>query len=191
MTIEEKIQEMENTKNFLRFIEKYGFNPKKYKKILELGNTPDTSMAKILKRYKPFLLSYLVTEKSLKEAKILGMPGDIEDGKIVYPDQKASQEASLKNRIAESPTHPSLKRFDVIISRGVTKKAFDTVGTPQDKFIGFCLDRNDPSYEFNLLRTRILLDELNKHEKNEYELVTNDNSSSSKGMCLIKRKDIN
>ena len=191
MTRKEKIQEMENAKSFLRFIEKYGFNPKKYRKVLELGNTPDTSIATILKRYKPFLLSYLVTEKSLKEAKILGMPGDIKDGAIIYPDQKASLETGLKNRIIESPTHPSLDRFDVIISRGITKKAFDTVGTPQDKFIGFCLDRNDPSYEFNLLRTHILLDELNKHEKNEYELVTNDNSSSSKGMCLIKRKDIN
>lgn len=191
MTIEEKNREIENAEIFLDFIQMHGFNPEKYRKILEIGNSPDTSMSRMLKKYKPFLLSYMISKRDLKKARIHGMPGDIENGRIVYPDQKASEEAGLKSRIAESPTHPSLKRFDVIISRGVTKKAFDTVGTPQDKFIGFCLDRNDPSYEFNLLRTRILLDELNKREKDEYELVTNDNSASSKGMCLIKRKGIN
>ena len=83
MTIEEKIQEIFISVSDISFLVKASasplLNPKKYKKILELGNTPDTSMAKILKKYKPFLLSYLVTEKSLKEAKILGMPGDIED----------------------------------------------------------------------------------------------------------------
>lgn len=191
MTIEEKTQEMENAKIFLNFIEMYGFDPKKYRRILEIGNTPGTSMAKILNKYKPFLLSYLVTEASLKEAEIFGMSGDIKNGNIVYPDQEELQEHYLKSKITKSPTHPRLDEFDVIIGRGITKKAFDIVGTPQDKFIGFCIESNDPTYESSLIRIQALLEHLNMYEKKEYELVTNEHTFSSKKLCLIKRKGIN
>ncbi len=194
MTIEEKLKEMENAREFLIFIERNGFDPKNYEKILELGNAPDTSMAVMLRTNQPFLLSCLATPESLKKAGILGMPGDIKNGEIIYPDQKVAAIGGIKNRIAEYPTHPRLKRFDAIISRGITKRAFDTVGTPQDKFIGFCTDIDDPSYDFRLMRAQNLLEKLNtspNEYEGGYELITNETSILPKRMCLIKRKGIN
>lgn len=125
-----KTGDVDNSLLFLEFIKSYGFDPSKYNNILELYQSPQTSMSQYLKDYKQFLLSDKIKEKELDRIGINGAYGYIDMNTIVMPNNEIKV--------------PLLNDFDVIISNGVLPSMSYLQSTTQDKFIGLCVSDNDP-----------------------------------------------
>ena len=83
-----KTGDVDNSLLFLQFIKSYGFDPSKYNNILELYQSPQTSMSQYLKDYKQFLLSDKIKEKELDRIGINGAYGYIEMNTIVMPNNE-------------------------------------------------------------------------------------------------------
>ena len=121
-----KTGDVDNSLLFLEFIKSYGFDPSKYNNILELYQSPQTSMSQYLKDYKQFLLSDKIKEKELDRIGINGAYGYIDMNTIVMPNNEIKV--------------PLLNDFDVIISNGVLPSMSYLQSTTQDKFIGLCVN---------------------------------------------------
>ena len=146
-----KTGDVDNSLLFLEFIKSYGFDPSKYNNILELYQSPQTSMSQYLKYYKQFLLSDKIKEKELDRIGINGAYGYIDMNTIVMPNNEIKV--------------PLLNDFDVIISNGVLPSMSYLQSTTQDKFIGLCVSDNDPELQYKLNSFCTLACELKNYGK--------------------------
>lgn len=181
-------QELTNAQIFLEYIKHMGFDPTKYKRILELGQTPEESMVYFLKKYNPYLLTFISSDKRLEEIGVEGGKGYIQNGKIIYPE-KASDVVPLPERVKDKRPYPTIDEFDVLISRGITDKCFASAKLPQDKFFGFCLDQDDKNLNFQARRCHYLLEEINASGQEEYELKKA-TTKNGKVLYLVKNRNI-
>lgn len=172
---------------FLNYLKNQGFQPNIYKKILELGNCPEQSLSRLLKKYKPYLLSYMSSDERLKKIGIRGGKGYIKEGQIIYPE-KPSETATIRSRIYDKRDYPTIDDFGVIISSTLNEKAFAAASIPIDKYFGFCLDQDDKNLSFQINRGHLLLEEIKSSGQKDYELKITERNDG-KVFCLIKKQE--
>lgn len=163
-----------NSSLFLEYIKEYGFNPDNYRIIWELSQSVEGSMSQFLKRYNQFLLSKRVKEEELVKMGINGANGFLSfEGRI----------AVYNNRY-----YPQIDPKDVIISNGIpTIISAVSYYSYIDKYIGFCMDKDDYDLKKSITDCNHLLELLNKNNNN-YVLEHDTLSSKSKELFLIRKK---
>lgn len=181
-------KDLEDAKLFLQCLKFYGFNPKSDQKILEISGQPETSISRLIKNdAQPFLVSHLgTTDKRLKKVRVKGGLGHIKKGNIIYPN-KPSDNEGRKLIWQDKHPYPTADKFDVIISRGITDNTFEAASMPQEKWFGFCADKDDPNNEFRVRRINNLLITIKDYGQTEYNLVQH--SIESKVIYLITTRE--
>ena len=133
---------------FLQYMKSFGFKEENYENILELFQSPKTSIGQFLTLDKVYLLSNKVDIVSLTKMNMRGARGDIngklENG-IFLPKSLENDEILLRgktlsrfNKVAYST--PSIDDFNVIIGNGYTKNIKDSVNFNIDKYVGCCMN---------------------------------------------------
>lgn len=181
-----------DTRLFLKYLQYNGFKVNDYKKLLEISQSPEDSISKLIKDYDQFLLTFFSIDSSLEKAGIKGSIGFIKDGKIIYPDRKFLDQTAFERR-KDHHDYPEISDFDVILSGKITDSAFAAATLKQPKFFGFCNDLNDKNNAFQERRAKLLLEEIIKSGQDNYEMVSETLSpdsiySNGKRLVLIKEK---
>lgn len=170
----------------LNYMRSEGFEPKKYKSILELGGTPEEALSCLLKQYNPFLLSFMLNDDRLKNMGIHGAKGYILNSEIVYPE-KSTFGKTIKEELKDTRYYPTIENFDVLISTSLNDKTFAAASLPQDKFFGFCLHKDDKNAKFQVDRCHHLLEEIRLSGQEDYE-ITNKEVSNGNVIYLVKKR---
>lgn len=132
-------------------------------------------MSLFLTRYHQFLLSKRVKEEELVKEGINGAKG------LIYFGGKI---AVLNNRY-----HPQIDTGDVIISNGLPILISEISHYSNiDKYIGFCMDKDDFNLKESIADCNNLLETLNKNgNDSDYVLEHDTMSSKGKELYLIRK----
>lgn len=184
---EEKI----NSYLFFNYMISNGFNPENYKNILELFQSPKGSISQYLKKYNQFLLSNLVSYKSLNEFGIKGGCGYLTSSNIVIPKTLKNDDIFLHNKTLSSNHKlsyilPTIDDFDVIIGNGITKNVKALTHSSKDKYIGYCGNKDNKETVKIMQFYKGLCNILKLYENKEY--VFYHDTVDNKELCLVKTK---
>lgn len=177
-----------NSMLFLDYIKSFGFNPKNYGNIIEVNGGAKESVSQFLNHQ--YLISKQVVESDLKELGINGSNGYISETGLIAQNDKESNilYAPIRGIHQEyKKGYPRITEDDVIIANGINPYMNNLSEYKQDKYIGFCMDFEDPELVTTYYRFRDLQNILNKN-KEEYVLEHDSLSHKGKAMLLLRKK---
>ena len=179
-----------NSYMFLDYIKSFGLKLENYEYILELFQEPKGSISQFIKNNKQFLLSNLVSYKSLNEVGIKGGCGYFTTSRIVIPKTLKNDDIFLHNKTLSNYHKleynvPKLEDFDVIIGNGISKNIVSLAKLPIDKYVGFCIGIDDKNKRTMLEEYKKLICALEFRDNN---YVLEHDTKGDKELCLIRKK---
>lgn len=193
MILTENIKNLSiNSKLFLDYISSFGFNPNNYENIIEVNGKGDQSISQFLKEYNQFLISKKTIDNDLRKLNIKGANGyinklgiviqDDNKDKLLYNPSRGIHQVHLKG-------YPVITDNDVIIANGINMYMNNLKDYRQDKYLGFCMDIDNPELETTYYRFRDLQIILNSNSNNEEYVLEHDSlSQKGKAMLLLRKK---
>jgi len=181
-----------NSKIFLDYIISRGFNPEKYKNIIEVNGSANESMSQFLKDYNQYLISKKVVDNDLDRLGISGFNGYLNKSGIVAQEKKEYKLLYTPVRGIHQlyiEGYPKISDDDVFIANGINIYMDNFVDYKQDKYIGFCMDTEDPELVPTYYRFRDLQMTLNRNFYGEKYVLEHDSLSyKGKALLLIRKK---
>ncbi len=181
-----------NSALFLEYIESKGFDPNNYNYILELVQSAPGSMSQFLSGYQQYLLSRLISYPELDELGIDGAFGYVEENGICVPKMLRNDDRFLYTPSKKIKKHgygcPTIDQFDVFIANGVCPYLPNVANFSQDKFLGFCMDKNDENLLDSISFYENLLRELEKKSRDSYVLEHDTDTYRDKELYVLRKK---
>lgn len=182
-----------NSALFLDYIESKGFDPRNYNYILELVQSAKGSMSQFLSGYQQYLLSRLISYPELDALSIDGAFGYMEENGICVPKTLRNDDRFLytphKTLVKKHGYGcPTIDEFDVIIANGVCPYLKNVANFSQDKFLGFCMDKDDVNLLINIRFYEELLQELEKRTRDSYVLEHDTDNFRSKELYVLRKR---
>lgn len=183
-----------NSRIFLDYILKKGFNPGNYKTIWEINGSVKESMSQFLTDYNPYMVSKKTKYKDLEELNIKGTTGYLTEDGILIKDRFDNCNRLLYSNIRgfyqnHSMEYPQLNKNDVFIANGINTHMDNLINYNQDKFIGYCMDSDDSNLLYAFNRYKNLHRALNHNlYGNQYILEQDTYNNGNKSLLLIRKK---
>ena len=183
-----------NSKIFLDYILDNGFYPEQYNTIWEFNGSARESISQFLADYNPYLISKKVLQADIKELGIRGATGFLNEDGIVIKDRFDNKNRLLYSGIKgiyydHSYEYPQVSKNDVIIANGINTYMDNLINFNQDKFIGYCMDSDNPDLVYSFNRYKNLFNALNRNiYGTEYILEQDTYNNDAKSLLLIRKK---
>ena len=193
--IDEKLEKGLNSRIFLDYLLNNGFCPDKYKTIWEFNGPAKESISQFLTDYNPYLLSKKVKHSELIELGINGSVGFLNEEGIVVKDSFSNKNRLLYSQISgiyqdHSYEYPDVSKNDVMIANGINTYMDNLVNYKQDKFIGYCMDSDDPNLLYAFNRYKKLYRDLTHNIYGSSYILEQDTVNNCQKSLLLIRKNV-